>query len=108
MLANHPRFGRLARWVRCAAVSFCCTGCSICPSPYDDDYGTYGTKTPRTDMRHGRVGSLFSDPAYVGHSGSESIEHLPYFMQEDLFLPEGVIVDEVITEGVSPSEIIIQ
>ena len=43
-------------------------GCSICPSPYDYDYGTYGTKTPRSDMRNGRVGSVFSDPALTGQS----------------------------------------
>jgi hypothetical protein len=44
------------------------SGCSICPSPYDYDYGTYGTKTPRSDMRSGRVGSVFSDPALTGRS----------------------------------------
>lgn len=38
-------------------------GCTLCPSPYDADYGGYVTKTPRADMRQGRVGSIFSDPA---------------------------------------------
>lgn len=41
-------------------------GCSLCPSPYDCDYGGFGSRTPRTDMRNGRVGSIFSDPALVG------------------------------------------
>ena len=48
-------------------------GCSICPSPYDYDYGAYGTKTPRTDMRHGRVGSVLSDPALGAPIQSQSI-----------------------------------
>ena len=52
-------------------------GCSICPSPYDYDYGTYGTKTPRSDMRNGRVGSVFSDPALTGQaSEGMAAEHM--------------------------------
>lgn len=43
------------------------SGCTLCASPYDYDYGGFVSKTPRTDMRHGRVGSIFSDP---GHSES--------------------------------------
>lgn len=64
-------------------------GCSICPSPYDYDYGTYGTKTPRSDMRNGRVGSVFSDPALTGHA-SEGIAGEP--MPGDGFgITDGVV-----------------
>lgn len=49
------------------------SGCAICPSPYDDDYGGFVTKTPRSDMRTGRVGSVFSDPQMVGEEASEVI-----------------------------------
>lgn len=38
------------------------SGCAICASPYDEDYGGFVAKTPRNDMRYGRVGSPFSDP----------------------------------------------
>jgi hypothetical protein len=50
-------------------------GCSICASPFDQDYIAYGSRTPRQDMRHGRVGSPFSDPALNG-SVSEGVEVL--------------------------------
>lgn len=36
-------------------------GCSLCCSPYTDDYVTFGSRTPRLDMKHGRVGSTLSD-----------------------------------------------
>ena len=37
-------------------------GCSICCGPDDYNYGTYGGIHQRSDMQHGRVGSVFSDP----------------------------------------------
>ena len=37
------------------------TGCSLCCSPYTDDYVTFGSRTPRLDMKQGRVGSPLSD-----------------------------------------------
>ena len=80
-------------------------GCSICPSPYDYDYGTYGTKTPRTDMRHGRVGSLFSDPALTQGQLAAPGDYSGYGLDEPIMLQEGVVVDEQI---VGPGEIIIQ
>ncbi|MCY2976321.1 MAG: hypothetical protein NTW52_16825 [Planctomycetota bacterium] len=43
-------------------------GCALCSSPFDLDFVTYGGKTPRTDMRHGRVGSNLSDPQLVGYA----------------------------------------
>ena len=116
MLANHSRFHRLSRWIHCGNFGsfFMCTllagftglaGCSICPSPYDYDYGTYGTKTPRTDMRHGRVGSLFSDPALTQGQLAAPGDYSGYGLDEPIMLQEGVVVDEQI---VGPGEIIIQ
>jgi hypothetical protein len=46
-----------------AAVGFN-TGCSLCCSPFDLEYATYGTRLPRVDQTHGRAGSPFSDPNY--------------------------------------------
>ncbi len=51
-------------------------GCSICANPFDQDYIAYGSRTPRQDMRHGRVGSPFSDPALVGGGTTEGVEVL--------------------------------
>jgi hypothetical protein len=50
------------------------SGCTICSSPYDDDYGGFVSKTPRSDMRHGRVGSLFSDPDRTESTVQEVID----------------------------------
>ena len=120
MLANHPKLElpshrHVLGWTRCTLLLILCGGCSICPSPYDYDYGTYGTKTPRTDMRHGRVGSLFSDPRYTGDQQAASISYEDYGMDGQILYQEGVesqgmIYDEVITEGQisRPGEIIIQ
>ena len=41
------------------------SGCSLCCSPYTDDYLTHGSRTPRSDMRHGRVGSILSEQAEI-------------------------------------------
>ncbi|MDZ4850211.1 MAG: hypothetical protein SGI77_13080 [Pirellulaceae bacterium] len=41
-------------------------GCAFCASPFDQDYVTYGSRTPRQNMKCGRVGSPFSDPALNG------------------------------------------
>lgn len=38
-------------------------GCSMCCSPYDNEYATYGGRIPRADQVNGRVGSPFSDPS---------------------------------------------
>ena len=55
------------------------TGCSLCCSPYNDDYLTYGSRTPRLDMKHGRVGSILSDPQIAGQSyASESADGVEY------------------------------
>ncbi len=56
-----------------AAISMA-SGCSMCCSPYDDDYAAYGGVRPRGDMQYGRVGSVFApaDQQVVETSFSES------------------------------------
>ncbi len=60
-------------------------------------------------MRHGRVGSLFSDPALtqgqLASPGDYSGDFSGYGLDEPIMLQEGVVVDEQI---VGPGEIIIQ
>jgi hypothetical protein len=36
-------------------------GCSLCCNPYLDDYVAFGSRTPRMDMKRGRVGSILSE-----------------------------------------------
>jgi hypothetical protein len=101
MLAKHHVLNRAKCWMLIGGLSASCLGCSVCPSPYDYDYGTYGTKTPRTDMRHGRVGSVLSDPVYRG--GETLVE--PGVMTEGI-ISEGVISDGVISEGIISESVI--
>lgn len=101
MLAKHHVLNRAKCWILIGGLSASCLGCSVCPSPYDYDYGTYGTKTPRTDMRHGRVGSVLSDPVYRG--GETLVE--PGVMTEGI-ISEGVISDGVISEGIISESVI--
>ncbi len=49
-------------------------GCTLCSNPYDCDYVTYGSRTPRHDMKHGRVGSVLSDSSMNGRGPVESID----------------------------------
>ena len=104
MLAKHHVLNRAKCWMLIGGLSASCLGCSVCPSPYDYDYGTYGTKTPRTDMRHGRVGSVLSDPVYRG--GETLVE--PGVIAEGVItegvITEGVITEGIISEGVSSGE----
>ena len=99
MLAKHHVLNRAKCWILIGGLSASCLGCSVCPSPYDYDYGTYGTKTPRTDMRHGRVGSILSDPVYRG--GETLVE--PSVMTEGI-ISEEMISEEIISEGVISGE----
>jgi len=99
MLAKHHVLNRAKCWMLIGGLSASCLGCSVCPSPYDYDYGTYGTKTPRTDMRYGRVGSVLSDPVYRG--GETLVE--PGVMTEGI-ISEGVISEGIISESVISGE----
>lgn len=76
-------------------------GCTICSNPFDYDYVTYGSRTPRHDMKHGRVGSPFSEvaPAYGPTESVEAIdgdyaeilegsESGPVFQHEPMVAPD--------------------
>ena len=69
------------------------SGCTLCPSPYDYDYGGFVSKTPRTDMRHGRVGSIFSDPHVSETVTPESIE-LQGEIVDGIEIPDPVLLDD--------------
>ena len=47
---------------------FFVSGCSLCCSPDTDDYLTYGSRTPRLDMKRGRVGSILSDQSIMAEA----------------------------------------
>jgi len=68
-------------------------GCSLCPTAFDYDYGGYSSTTPRSDMRNGRVGSIFSDPALGADTQSAGI----IIDHEDGFAMESEYADEIIT-----------
>ncbi len=53
-----------------AAISMA-SGCSMCCSPYDDIYPTFGGKWERTDRYEGRVGSAFNDAGALASTVSE-------------------------------------
>jgi len=66
------------------------SGCSLCCSPYTDDYLTHGSRTPRSDMKHGRVGSILSEPAAISREYStQPQDDLEYGMESD----EEVVVE---------------
>ena len=73
------------------------TGCSLCCSPYNDDYVTFGSRTPRLDMKNGRVGSILSDPQLSSHVyASEPTDGVEYEGEmEETILSE----DEAISLG---------
>ena len=52
-------------------LAFSSSGCSLCCSPYAEDYVAFGSRTPRMDMKHGRVGSTLSDPQLMGNAYSD-------------------------------------
>jgi hypothetical protein len=39
MLAKHHVLNRAKCWILIGGLSASCLGCSVCPSPYDYDYG---------------------------------------------------------------------
>jgi hypothetical protein len=78
------------------ALLFSSLGCSICSNPFDHDFVAFGSRTPRMDMRHGRVGSPFSDPALGGGPTNDVVEILDESYGEILEgTPDGpVFMDE--------------
>ncbi len=82
-----------------AGFFLCASGCSLCPSPYDYDYGGFVSKTPRSDMRHGRVGSIFSDPAIVGETVSEVIETSDGSIELGVEAIDGIEIQDPVGSG---------
>ncbi|MEI8210909.1 MAG: hypothetical protein WCI02_02075 [Planctomycetota bacterium] len=80
------------------------TGCSICPSPYDMDYSAFGSVTPRTDMRVGRVGSIFSDPAIVGYPSRASLSHTSGLHGDGEILLEEIADENTLSIGPQTGE----
>lgn len=75
------------------------TGCTLCSSPFDHDYVTYGSRTPRQDMKHGRVGSPFSDPSLGTVSRvQESVEAIDDGYSQVLESEGPVFLDEPLDE----------
>jgi hypothetical protein len=76
---------------------FFVSGCSLCCSPYTDDYLTHGSRTPRLDMKHGRVGSILSDQsAMTGADANRSNEGMEYGLES---AEGGVLEEEAISLG---------
>ena len=87
-------------------VSCSVTGCSLCCSPYTDDYVTFGSRTPRFDRKHGRVGSILSDhmmgSEYVEQSG-DLIEYADETIKYADETSETVMLDDDAISLGSPS-----
>ena len=66
----------LILFVIAALICFSFTGCSICCGPFDYDYPDFGGKHERQDRRHGRVGSIFSDPLAPRAGGASADSNL--------------------------------
>jgi hypothetical protein len=87
---------RLSFLAAALLLVFSASGCSLCCSPYADDYVAFGSRTPRMDMKHGRVGSIFSDPQLMGTTThAESSSEIPYVQEFEDSDPQG----EIILEG---------
>ena len=70
------------------------SGCSLCCSPDTDDYVTYGSRTPRMDMKRGRVGSILSDQSIMTETvGTQSNGVGDYGLDstEEVVVEEGAI-----------------
>lgn len=99
MMQSTTSSKRFARFPQCAwglLIIVFAPGCSICCQPYLDDYVAFGSRVPRTDMKHGRVGSPFSDP-----DSQIVVEYdaMPYYEgQAGEVIEEGVVSDAELLE----------
>jgi hypothetical protein len=53
------------------------TGCTLCASPYDCDYGLFGGSWERHEPSHGRVGSKFHNAGSPVYPQSEEAIRTP-------------------------------
>lgn len=72
-------------WLVCLLLLGCSlfSGCAMCCGTYDEAYAGSGGTWQRSDLFHGRVGSLFSDPN-ARNSGGEYIEDLGEMQLEEI------------------------
>ena len=74
------------------------SGCSLCCNPDTNDYVTYGSRTPRMDMKRGRVGSILSDQSIMTETvGTMSNGGGDYGMDST---EEVVVEEEAISLGI--------
>lgn len=67
------------------------SGCTLCCAPFLEEYVTTGGKHPRSDMTHGRVGSVFSDPEYLSTESGPVIPVPPEVQVQELTpVPQGL------------------
>jgi hypothetical protein len=88
------------------SIALSASGCTICSNPFDCDYVTYGSRTPRHDMKHGRVGSIFSDSTMVASGTIESVDAIDMSYADVLEQtnPEQFSQDEPVEESMLTSE----
>jgi hypothetical protein len=53
------------------------SGCTLCPSPYDCDYGLFGGSWERHEPSQGRVGSAFNNAGSATIPSSEQTIETP-------------------------------
>ena len=80
LFADQPKLGHPMKnqisLIITALICFLSTGCSLCCGPHDYDYPDFGGKHQRQDRRHGRVGSILSDPLAPRASGDSADSNL--------------------------------
>jgi len=78
---------RLILSVGCLALA-ATTGCAMCSSPFDYDYGAYGGRWDRIERCRGRVGSAFepAEARLLPVGDSEALE--PGAMELDEPVPQ--------------------
>jgi hypothetical protein len=90
-------------------IAFSSVGCTLCSNPHDCDYVTYGSRTPRLNMKSGRVGSVLSDDSLHGHGPVETIDAIDMGYAEvlegsetgSIFQDEPIEDADIVTIGTS-------
>jgi hypothetical protein len=79
-------------------LAFSSSGCSLCCSPYTEDYAAFGSRTPRIDMKNGRVGSILSDPQLMGNAYSNPSSGIDGYVEqsdEQVLEEDSTIIDSI-------------
>lgn len=78
--------------------AFSSSGCSLCCSPHLEDYVAFGSRTPRMDMKRGRVGSILSDPQLMGNAHSNPSSGIDGYVEqsdEQVIEEDAMIIDSI-------------